>query len=201
MNICILNVCMGWDIDELLRWHRFCLDMKLNGWVPLLRKLWCLSHLGKVSTALDEGLSGLPQSQVGNLQDHGHLQEWEILEWLVLSLFRGTNSQGGESWIALETWNVREETEGQTSHFSPGFLSSCWCSCFGMFHSRYCLTTVPAGLGTRDGNRPWGPCHDVGALILFLFPAAHYGPKSLWPKLERERGSLHSVEEPLYPMF
>ena len=27
INICILNVCMRWDIDELLRWHRFCLEV------------------------------------------------------------------------------------------------------------------------------------------------------------------------------
>lgn len=33
------------------------------------------SHLGKVNTAPNEGLSGLPQSPAGNLQDPAHLQE------------------------------------------------------------------------------------------------------------------------------
>lgn len=68
-------------------------------WGLLLRPFWPLSHLGKVSIAPNGGLSGLPQSQAANLQDHAHLQEWEVLEWLVLSLFPGDQLPGR---IALE---------------------------------------------------------------------------------------------------
>lgn len=167
----------------------------------LLRLLGRLSHLGKVSTALDEGLSGSSSKSSRNLQDHAHLQEWGILEWLVLSLEdqlpgrRGLDCSG-EMKCHRGNWRANIP-------LLPGLSLKSSVNCFGMFHSSCSLTTIPAELGMRDGNQPRDTLCNSEAALSFLFlssPEAPLTGSKTSDKLEVAWVS-NPVEEPLYPVF
>lgn len=125
----------------------------------VLRRFQHLSHLGKVSTALNEGLSGLPQSQAGNLRDHAHLQEWEkVLEWLVLSLFSGDQKSGRRLLMSRR--------DGRGGHpalsWALDFLQVHYRVAFGCSTQATVWYSNPAKL--REGKIPRTPGHNIWAL-------------------------------------